>query len=185
MKNVQFTNGHSAWVSRHAEDRFRGQLVPFGALANFLPGPTGNRPKLAGATIPAIFVGYHLAPGGKWKGDYLAVSLQNCKAMNLQEEGVPTKRAISHIKEIHVTHTKPYMFPFKAMYEHLRNAVQGAVPESGLSPRAVLEALVENTSSFVLVHPEPGSQSVESYQPGSSGINCALGRATAVQRGHH
>ena len=132
MKNVQFTNGQSAWVSRHSEDRFRGQLVPVGALANFLPGPTVNRPKMADKTIPAIFVGYHVAPGGKWKGDYLVVALQHCKDMNLQEDGAPTKWMISRIKEIHVTHTNPYLFPFKAMYEHLRNAVQGAAPESGL-----------------------------------------------------
>ena len=39
------------------------------------------------------------------------------------------------------------MFPFKALCEHFRHAVGEASPEPGISPRAVLDALVENMPS--------------------------------------
>ena len=68
MKNVQVIDGNSAWTSRHGEDKFLGQTIPFGALVSFLPAPVVKRPKAAGKSLPAIFVGYYIAPGGRWMG---------------------------------------------------------------------------------------------------------------------
>ena len=78
----------------------------------------------------------------KWKGDCLVGYLQSCQDMSLREDDVPTKWTVSRIKEIYVSQTKPCIFPFKAMCEHIRHAVQGSVPESGLSHCAILHALV-------------------------------------------
>ena len=60
-------------------------------------------------------------------------------------------------------------------------------PDPGLSPRAVLDAFVENMPSEAaqpVLH-AGGDEADMGYQVVSSGINRALGRETAVYRGSH
>ena len=118
MKNAQYIAGDSAWTRRHEGDGFAGQIIPFGALVSFLPSPVAKRPKMADKTLPAIFAGYHVAPGGRWKGDYLAAPLTSCKDMSHHEQVAPTPWIVSRTKEAHVSHKDPYMFPLKALCEH-------------------------------------------------------------------
>ena len=95
------------------EGKFPGQTIPFGALVIFLPAPVVKRPKAAEKSLPAIFVGYHVAPGGRWRGDYLAVPLAQCRDMNIGEEGVPTPWTAVRIKEAHVSHVDPISVPLQ------------------------------------------------------------------------
>ena len=56
----------------------RGELVPFGHAVYFLPSPTKySASKMAPRMQPGIFLGYRLAPGGRWNGEYLAVDLSD------------------------------------------------------------------------------------------------------------
>ena len=112
MKNVQFIDGSSAWTSRHGEDRFPGQTIPFGALVNYLPTPVTKRPKAADKTRPAIFVGYYVAPGGRWRGDYFVIPLAQCRNMTMDEEGTPIHRGFLFElrRSMRVTRTPTY-FP--------------------------------------------------------------------------
>ena len=79
------------------------------------------------------------------------------------------------------------MFPFKALHECHRHTVGVESPESGVSHRAVLDALVENVPGRAVPNP-PGDvaddDSLE-YHAGSLGINRALGRDAAIYRGSH
>ena len=52
---------------------FTGSLVRFGALVNYTP-PKPEREainKFDLHTVPGIFIGWHIDPGGEWHGDYL------------------------------------------------------------------------------------------------------------------
>ena len=59
----------------HKKGHFRGLQIPFGALVDFMPQPD-TRVESAGAkTLPGVFPGYHVHPGGEWSGDYLAADI--------------------------------------------------------------------------------------------------------------
>ena len=69
------TTGQSAWYRRYGEE-FTGQLIPFGAAVIFKPSPTKyktDKPLPTG--MYGIFLGYRLAPGGTWDGEYLVEDL--------------------------------------------------------------------------------------------------------------
>ena len=60
-------------------EHYQGQLIPFGAAVDFKPHPEagGNRlDKYAPRSVPGVFLGYEVAPGCKWTGNYLCVELQ-------------------------------------------------------------------------------------------------------------
>eukprot|EP00971_Amphidinium_carterae_P293452 5826210-Amphidinium_carterae.1 len=80
MNNVQKKDGMSPWLRRFESKDFDGELIPFGALIDFLQQPMKEtiqtkQAKYAPRTVTGIFLGYFLQPGGKWKGDYLCISL--------------------------------------------------------------------------------------------------------------
>ncbi len=64
---------------RHGEP-FPAMLLPFGALVDFLPTPRKDGSvyddKIEARMKPGLFVGWKLAPGGKWTGDYYVVDFQ-------------------------------------------------------------------------------------------------------------
>ena len=66
----------SPWQKRH-ESTFKGQLYPFGCLVDFKPTPVKQEIerslKFAPKSEPGIFLGYHLHPGGRWRGEYLVL----------------------------------------------------------------------------------------------------------------
>ena len=70
------------WSRRHGQE-FNGELVPFGALVNFMPSPEElkRQPKFAPRAIPGVFLGYELSPGGAWKKVYIVASLEDCRSL--------------------------------------------------------------------------------------------------------
>ena len=75
---------------------FEGVRVPFGTLIDFKRSPVKDAPqKFAPKTVPGVFLGYHLLPGGKWSGDYIAAELADFKNGLL-----PKNVSIQRIKEI-------------------------------------------------------------------------------------
>jgi len=67
----------SAYFYKWGHD-FAGQLIPFGALIRYKVGPLKQRlwSKLQAQSVPGIFLGYKLHPGGEWRGEYTVQSLR-------------------------------------------------------------------------------------------------------------
>ena len=53
-------------------------LVPFGCRVFFKPSVNSKNQtlKFEDTTVPGIFLGYVLDPGGKWTGEYSAASIE-------------------------------------------------------------------------------------------------------------
>lgn len=84
----------SPWFRRHKTE-FPGKLIPFGALIDFLqtPAKENKQQVFAPRAVPGFFLGYHLHPTGKFKGEYLVISCadyrsNNCKAVQRVREVV-------------------------------------------------------------------------------------------------
>ncbi len=73
--NIAIVNGDSAWNKRHTKGRFKGMQFPFGALVDFMPQPDVRVESMGPKTLPGVFIGYHVNPGGEWSGDYLVADL--------------------------------------------------------------------------------------------------------------
>ena len=73
--NIASINGDSSYNRRHNKDHFKGDSIPFGALVDFMPQPETRVDSMGAKTIPGVFVGYHIQPGGLWNGDYLVADL--------------------------------------------------------------------------------------------------------------
>ena len=86
-----------------------------------MPSPIrGAMPKFAPRTQPGLFLGYFLLPGGRWKGDILAASLDDLKS-TLDD---PNARISVHrVKEVTRDASQAVTFPFKAIHERNRASV--------------------------------------------------------------
>ena len=52
-------------------------LIPFGAAVIFKPSPTkGHTDKPLPTGQQGIFLGYRIAPGGRWNGEYLVENIE-------------------------------------------------------------------------------------------------------------
>ena len=72
------------YTRRHGKI-FGGIRLPFGCLVNFIPCTVLRRkkrsyPKWGARAIPGIFMGWHLAPGSVWRGDYKVAALSEFKS---------------------------------------------------------------------------------------------------------
>eukprot|EP00971_Amphidinium_carterae_P140704 2788424-Amphidinium_carterae.2 len=95
----------SPWLRRFSMNDFDGMLAPFGGMVDFvqLPNKELQQIKYAPRTVTGIFLGYWLNPGGKWKGDYLCISLADLRDGNLQ--------AVQRVGRIVPPISKVYRFP--------------------------------------------------------------------------
>ena len=57
------------------EGALQGYAIPFGALVDFMPQPDVRVESMGPKTLPGVFIGYHVNPGGEWSGDYLVADL--------------------------------------------------------------------------------------------------------------
>ena len=76
--NIKVSDGDSPWNKRHQKGNFdEKKVIPFGCIVDDLPKPEVVRaiPKFEARACQGIFVGYHLQPGGEWKGEYLVFRL--------------------------------------------------------------------------------------------------------------
>ena len=106
--NIAIVNGDSAWNKRHKKGRFRGMQFPFGALVDFMPQPDTRVESMGPKTLPGVFIGYHVNPGGEWSGDYLVADLAYFRA----NPDVPRSKVIIHrIKEAVPILDGKFVFP--------------------------------------------------------------------------
>ena len=73
----------SPWWVVHGHE-FPGRVLPFGALVHYRPPRPvlKNLPKFAPRTIPGIFMGWHIEPGCRFRGDYYVLPLAAFKVPN-------------------------------------------------------------------------------------------------------
>jgi hypothetical protein len=132
-------DGNSAWNRRHKTGHWEGKLVPFGALIDFKPSPV----QLQAGALPKFSPGYHLHPGGRWKGEVLVTSLADFRAVLNGER----KRAPIHIiRKIVLPIGAPFSFPLKARHERLTRTLEAPdahTPELEEEPWDVEEAAPE------------------------------------------
>ena len=68
-------DGASPWFRRH-EPHLKGDQIPLGCGVFFLPASTKTVVSKADPRMVwGIFLGYRLAPGGRWSGEYLTAEL--------------------------------------------------------------------------------------------------------------
>ena len=80
-----------SWDKRHKAGVLKGREVPFGAATIFLP-PKPLRlksPKFGTIAVPGFVLGYHLSPGGKWRGEYLVSTVACFRRFGTDRRKVP------------------------------------------------------------------------------------------------
>jgi hypothetical protein len=84
-QNIDIVDGDSAWNKRHDLGQWSGPSIPFGCLVDFKPQKdvAKQMPKGVPDTVPGIFLGYKLLPGGLWQGEYRVVELSCFSGMTL------------------------------------------------------------------------------------------------------
>ena len=63
-KNVALVDGDSSYSRRHGKGHVKGESIPFGARADFMPLPDTTLVSMGGKTMQGVFVGYHTHAGG-------------------------------------------------------------------------------------------------------------------------
>ncbi len=114
--NIAIVNGDSAWNKRHKKGRFKGMQFPFGALVDFMPQPDVRVESMGPKTLPGVFIGYHVNPGGEWSGDYLVADLAYFRE---NPDVVRSKVKIHRIKEAVPILDGKFVFPV-AVWRHER-----------------------------------------------------------------
>jgi len=129
----------SPWFERH-RTTFKGPIIPFGALIDFMPIPKNlkEEPKFAPRSKPGVFFGYHLSAGGLFKGDFYVVDLEQFTGQEWPD--MLNKVHPQRTKEVVRDKTKPIEYPLRALMERHRRTI-GEVPMVYLDllPSAPLE----------------------------------------------
>jgi hypothetical protein len=84
LENVRLrADGTCPWVARFETEPDFTQ-IPLGCLVWFIPAPTKYEVSPAAPRLmPGIFMGYRMAPGGKFGGEYIIVDLSDFKGISL------------------------------------------------------------------------------------------------------
>ena len=130
--SCRLKDGNSPWNLRHAK-QFKGLLIPFGAIVDFqqIPERVRAQSKFAPMSIPGIFLGYHLRPGGEWKGEYVCMGIEDLKDIDLAINSA--KKHYREQKTMEVTLPKgqeEFKFPLKEKYEVVNRSVLTNEPEA-------------------------------------------------------
>ena len=115
----------SSWNKRHGQGQFKGQLIPFGALVDFVPQPdvAEHQPKFDAATVPGVFLGYILRPGGAFKGDYRVADLRVFEEYDLKRDAKRKRFKVQTTKTIWLPKDGSISFPLKGRYDALNRAL--------------------------------------------------------------
>ena len=110
--NIAIFDGDSTHNRRHRLGHFKGQYVPFGAYVDFMPQPETRVESMGAKTIPGVFIGYHVHPGGLWSGDYLIADFapfrRDCNVAKI-------KVNIHRVREIVMNRTGDFSLPVASL----------------------------------------------------------------------
>ena len=150
---------------RHANAPFTGLRLPFGCLIDFKPSPVKGKTdaKFAPTSVPGLFVGYNLQPGGRFKGDYLVISLADAK--RLLEKPKSARIFVQRVKEIYINPDEGYVFPMKEDYDRKRRSLNGTIVLDEIENKSpsVAETAVEANEGDV--EPPNGEAASSSTSP--------------------
>jgi len=123
--------GESPYFKRHEEDPIHEgrnyEKLYFGQGVFFRPTKTTSGPAKAGPRMKyGIFLGYELAPGGKWTGQYYIADLHDLADKDLHADASPREFPFAP----HVTRTvkvgrQAKAFPLEARYTIQNTTVEG------------------------------------------------------------
>ena len=191
--NIAIINGDSSYNRRHKKGHFKGDSIPFGALVDFMPQPETRVDSMGAKTIPGVFVGYHIQPGGLWNGDYLVADLapfrEDCDVAK-------SKVKIHRTKEIVKNYGARFIFP--VAYWRYRRLISGSdetdatvfpscIPEGADVARASGDAPLPPDAPPVETMPaQAGSSSANGVAPGTDtrgmGLETFEGRGAVRHR---
>ena len=117
--NISVVDGDSSYNKKFGHGHFKGLRIPFGSLIDFkIPKtPSIKIDKFGKPTAPGLFLGYYLAHGGQWKGDYLVTPITE-----FTEDNKSGRVIVYRVKEVIVDKSSPVAFPMKEVTDkRLRN----------------------------------------------------------------
>ncbi len=117
--------GASPWFLRHGSE-FPGMAIPYGAGVYFKP-EKHVPPKAAPRMSYGVFLGYRLAPGGKWNGEYLVADLDDFvgKDLSVDANGKQYAHFCPHITKVVKYGKEGIIFPCKAKYDRVNCTLDG------------------------------------------------------------
>ena len=140
-------NGETPYFLRHAE-HFEGKRLTFGCAVYFKPSPTKYTPDKAEPTMQTgILVGYRLAPGGIWNGEYVVMDLDDFAGKDLSQDSHPSNfnQIYPHrTKQVEITELGSMHFPLQNIYNWYNNSLEGRTlvhDSSKFSPPSINEML--------------------------------------------
>ena len=146
LRNVERKNGDTSPYCKRNDVEFKGKAIPFGCGVWYIPSPT-RKDSIQSKADPrqklGIFMGYRLAPGGKWNGEYLVIDIEKFVNTNLHYTAAPTtfKGIVPHVtKSVDYYHAGADLgevsgikakfngvdFPLKEKYEQYNTTLEGA-----------------------------------------------------------
>ena len=126
-QNIDIVDGDSSWNKRHDLGQWSGPSIPFGCLVDFKPQKDAAKlmPKGVPDTVPGIFLGYKLLPGGLWQGEYRVVDLICFVGMTLNSWGSHSDVKHQVVKEIVWNSKLNVVFPLRAKYDFQTRTLEG------------------------------------------------------------
>ena len=116
----------NAWSRRHHKE-FHGQRIPFGCGVFFKPAVTKYHLDKANArACYGVFLGYRLAPGCRWNGEYLVADLSDFVHLDLSETAPRHGVTIyEHVTKVVRLPKEGVVFPLKNRYDFLNTTLGG------------------------------------------------------------
>ncbi len=127
-QNTEMIDGDSAWHKRHKQGHFDGPKIPFGALIDFKPQKDDAKKITKGSpdTVPGVFLGYKIQPGGLWQGEYRVAALTEFVSLDLVAFGRHDDIHHQVVKEIVWFPKMVVVFPLRAKYDYCTRSLAGA-----------------------------------------------------------
>ena len=87
---------------------------------DFKPSPVRGKivSKFSARAVPGLFLGWHMASGGRFKGYYLTITLEDLKLKTFSRNPV---LYIQRVKEVFFDKSEAPFFPLKDLFDKSRN----------------------------------------------------------------
>ena len=114
-------------IKRHGQGHFDGPAIPFGCLIDFKPQKEDAKQIAKGDpdTVPGVFLGYKLLPGGLWQGEFRVAALTEFAGLDLTEWGRHDDIHHQVVKEV-LFSPKVVSFPLRTKFDYVTRTIAGA-----------------------------------------------------------
>ena len=132
ITRVHHEDGKTSWERRHNGRKFKWPKFVFGEAVQFLPNKAFKKRlyKFDQISVPGIFLGYHVLPGGRWKGDYLVFWTEDFKRLINTGGDEPRTIPIYRARDLKQAYPgRPAFFPLADRYETKKWALPTKHPD--------------------------------------------------------